>query len=76
MAEHTLIVTTGSMLNAGTLDIVYATLTGTERGSEHTLLTWFGLDYKHAKVSCKAKIYVIVHACSTLFYRSRNHDGN
>lgn len=49
MAVYTLTVTTGSMLNAGTLDNVYVTLIGTERESERTFLSQ--LDDKHAKVS-------------------------
>lgn len=65
MAEYTLTVTTGSMLNAGTLDNVYVTLIGSERETEQTLLSPFGLDDKHAKVS-KTKINVAVHTCSCL----------
>ncbi|KAL7387898.1 hypothetical protein ABVT39_003151 [Epinephelus coioides] len=49
MAEYTLEVTTGSMLYAGTFDNLYVTLIGTERQSEHTQLTSFGLDDKTGK---------------------------
>ena len=52
MAEYTLEVTTGSMLHAGTFDNLYTTLIGTERQSERTHLTSFGLDGNTRKVSC------------------------
>ncbi|XP_059211645.1 hydroperoxide isomerase ALOXE3-like [Centropristis striata] len=44
MAEYTLEVNTGSSLHAGTLDNLYVTLIGTERQSERTQLTSFGLN--------------------------------
>ncbi|KAM9339251.1 polyunsaturated fatty acid lipoxygenase ALOX15B-like [Symphorus nematophorus] len=50
MAAYTLEVTTGSMLHAGTFDNLYVTLIGTERQSERTQLTGFGLDDKTGKV--------------------------
>lgn len=51
MTEYTLQVTTGSMLHAGTFDNLYVTLIGSERQSERTQLTSFGLDDKTGKVS-------------------------
>ncbi|XP_071386315.1 polyunsaturated fatty acid lipoxygenase ALOX15B-like [Centroberyx affinis] len=46
MVEYNLQVTTGSMLHAGTFDSLYATLIGTERQSERTELTNYGLEFK------------------------------
>lgn len=63
MAEYTLEVTTGSMLQAGTFDNLYVTLIGTERQSERTQLTSFGLDEKTGKVSCKTVIIAVVQIC-------------
>uniref|UniRef100_A0A8D0AG22 Arachidonate 15-lipoxygenase B-like n=1 Tax=Sander lucioperca TaxID=283035 RepID=A0A8D0AG22_SANLU len=65
MAEYTLEVTTGSMLQAGTFDNLYVTLIGTERQSERTQLTSFGLDEKTGKVSCKT---VIIAICIYLIF--------
>lgn len=51
MTEYTLQVTTGSMLHAGTFDNLYVSLIGSERQSERTQLTSFGLDEETGKVS-------------------------
>ncbi|KAM3602505.1 uncharacterized protein V6R79_005352 [Siganus canaliculatus] len=50
MAAYTLEVTTGSVLHAGAFDNLYVTLIGSERQSEPTQLTGFGLDHKTGKV--------------------------
>ncbi|GAA6228760.1 polyunsaturated fatty acid lipoxygenase ALOX15B-like isoform X1 [Lates japonicus] len=50
MAEYTLDVITGNMMFAGTFDNLFVTLIGTERESERTQLTSFGLDDKTGKV--------------------------
>ncbi|XP_071335427.1 hydroperoxide isomerase ALOXE3-like isoform X2 [Trachinotus anak] len=59
MAEYTLEVNAGSMMHAGTFDNLYVTLIGTERESERTHLTTFGLDDKTGKVG--------TYSVSTLF---------
>ncbi|GLD49376.1 polyunsaturated fatty acid lipoxygenase ALOX8-like isoform X4 [Lates japonicus] len=50
MAEYTLDVITGNMMFAGTFDNLFVTLIGTERESERTQLTSFGLDDKTGKL--------------------------
>lgn len=60
MTQYTLEVTTGSMLDGCTFDNLYVTLIGTERQSERTQLTSFGLDDKAVKVSCKTMIIITI----------------
>uniref|UniRef100_A0A8C5I457 Si:dkey-17e16.9 n=1 Tax=Gouania willdenowi TaxID=441366 RepID=A0A8C5I457_GOUWI len=45
MAEYKLAVTTGNMINAGTVDHIYVTLFGTKGESERTKLDKFGLNF-------------------------------
>ncbi|XP_031177932.1 hydroperoxide isomerase ALOXE3-like isoform X2 [Sander lucioperca] len=66
MAEYTLEVTTGSMLQAGTFDNLYVTLIGTERQSERTQLTSFGLDEKTGKVGTYSVTTLLSLGCLLL----------
>ncbi|XP_051265570.1 polyunsaturated fatty acid lipoxygenase ALOX8-like [Dicentrarchus labrax] len=72
MAEYTLEVTTGSMLRAGTPDNLYVTLIGTERQSEHTLLTSFEQDDKTRKVGTYSVTTLFSLGCLLLLKLERD----
>ncbi|XP_029281202.1 hydroperoxide isomerase ALOXE3-like isoform X2 [Cottoperca gobio] len=77
MVEYTLEVTTGSMLHAGTFHNLYVTLIGSERQSERTQLTSFGLDDKTGKVGTYAVTTLFSLGCLLLLKLEKDpfHDS-